>query len=223
MKIPFKQTPNYAKGTGVKKTAVVWHGTLGEYKGAVNWLCMTKAQRGTDSESSAHYVIGRNEGEIIQLVKNEDIAWHAGIVNNPSERFKKVALYKNGKYVNPNQWTIGIEFAWGYDMNNDKKVDANEKRINEWQFKAVKELMDTFGFPITKDIVLTHSEIADYKTDNLMLDIEEYFRRQEPKVVPVVQKEEICMDKSMVDDLRSKVQKKEVLGLFGAIKKLFKL
>lgn len=217
MNIPFKQTPNYAKGTGTKKFAVVWHGTLGEYKGAVNWLSMTKEQRGTDSESSAHYVIGRNEGEIIQLVKNEDIAWHAGIVKNPSDRFKKVALLDNRRiYVNPNQWSIGIEFAWGYDMNNDKKVDASEKRINEWQFKAVKELMDTFGFPITKDIVLTHSEIADYKSDNLLLDIEEFFKRQESK-------EELCIPKTQVDDLKQKVANKEVLGIFSIIRKLLSL
>ena len=219
MKITFKQTPNYAKGPSQKK-AVVWHGTLGSYKGSIDWLCKTAQQRGDGTVSSAHYVIGRNEGEIIQLVKNEDIAWHAGNVSTPSERFKKIAPISGNKYLNPNQWTIGIEFAWGYDMNGDKKVTDDERRINEWQFKAVKELMDTFGFPITKENVLTHSEIASYKSDNLIDDINEYFKRQEKPIE--IKTEQVCIPQKDVISIKEKVNNKEVLGLFAFIKKLFK-
>jgi N-acetyl-anhydromuramyl-L-alanine amidase AmpD len=226
MNIQFKQTPNYAKGTGVKKTAIVWHGTLGAYKGAVNWLSMTKEQRGTDSESSAHFVIGRNEGEIIQLVDMKDIAWQAGKVSNPNERFKKIALKDSrGMYVNPNQWTIGIEFCWGYDIDKDGDIDEQDKTLNEWQLKCAKDIHDKFSVmfdvAVTKENTLTHSEIASYKSDNLIKDINRYYSEYLPSLVKP--KEEICLDNTVVVDLKQKVQNKEVLGIFSIIKKLLAL
>jgi N-acetyl-anhydromuramyl-L-alanine amidase AmpD len=105
MNIPFQQTPNYAQGN-TKKIAVVLHFTLGAYAGAVSWLC--NANR--PNRSSANFVIGRKEGEIVQLVKLTDIAWHAGNISNPNDRAKRIMLKNlDGTYVNPNQYTIGIE------------------------------------------------------------------------------------------------------------------
>jgi N-acetyl-anhydromuramyl-L-alanine amidase AmpD len=60
MNIQFKQTPNYTPGN-TKKSVVVLHFTLGAYNGAVSWL--SNANR--PNRSSSHFVIGRNEGEII--------------------------------------------------------------------------------------------------------------------------------------------------------------
>ncbi len=87
MNIPLKQTPNYTPGN-TKKTVVVLHFTLGSYIGAVSWL--SNANR--PNRSSSHFVIGRKPGEIVQLVKLTDIAWHAGIISNPNDRAKKVML-----------------------------------------------------------------------------------------------------------------------------------
>jgi N-acetyl-anhydromuramyl-L-alanine amidase AmpD len=127
MNILFQQTPNYSVGP-TKKAVVVLHFTLGSYGGAVSWLL--NANR--PNRSSSHFVIGRKEGEITQLVRITDIAWHAGVVSNPNDRAKKI-MRKNldGTYVNPNQYTIGIELAAGYDVDQDGVVEPNENDITE--------------------------------------------------------------------------------------------
>lgn len=165
MNIPFQQTPNYALGP-TKKVVIVLHFTLGAYNGAVSWLM--NANR--PNRSSAHYVIGRKEGEITQLVKLTDVAWHAGAVSNPNERAKRV-MKKNldGSWMNPNQYTIGIELAAGYDVDQDGAVEPNENDITEWQYSALAELVKSFpnnseiGFVLDEKNIIVHGDITDYK------------------------------------------------------------
>ncbi len=165
MNIPFQQTPNYAVGP-TKKAVVVLHFTLGAYRGAVEWL--SNANR--PNRSSAHFVIGRNAGEAIQLVKVTDIAWHAGVVSNPNERARRV-MKKNldGTWVNPNQYTIGIELAAGYDVDQDGAVEPNENDITEWQYQQLTELVKAFAnnpdtaFVLDEKNIIIHGDITDYK------------------------------------------------------------
>jgi N-acetyl-anhydromuramyl-L-alanine amidase AmpD len=165
MNIPFQQTPNYAVGPA-KKSIVVLHFTLGSYNGAVSWLMNPNRP----NRSSAHYVIGRKEGEIVQLVKITDIAWHAGGINNPNDRAKKVMLKNmDGSYVNPNQYTIGIELAAGYDVDQDGVVEPNENDVTEWQYQELTELVKSFAnnpdttFVLDPKNIIIHGDIADYK------------------------------------------------------------
>lgn len=165
MNTPFQQTPNYAVGP-TKKTVVVLHFTLGSYAGAVSWL--SNANR--PNRSSAHFVIGRKEGEITQLVKITDIAWHAGAINNPNDRAKQIMLKNlDGSYVNPNQYTIGIELAAGYDVDQDGVVEPNENDITEWQYEQLTELIKSFennpdtAFALVPKNIIIHGDIADYK------------------------------------------------------------
>ncbi len=165
MNIPFQQTPNYAVGP-TKKAVVVLHFTLGAYRGAVEWL--SNANR--PNRSSAHFVIGRNQGEAVQLVKVTDIAWHAGVVSNPNDRAKRV-MKKNldGTWVNPNQYTIGIELAAGYDVDQDGAVEPNENDITEWQYQQLTELVKAFAnnpdtaFVLDEKNIIIHGDITDYK------------------------------------------------------------
>ena len=165
MNIPFQQTPNYAVGP-TKKIAVVLHFTLGSYAGAVSWLM--NANR--PNRSSSHFVIGRNSGEAVQLVKVTDIAWHAGVVSNPNERAKRV-MRKNldGTWVSPNQYTIGIELAAGYDVDQDGAVEPNENDITEWQYQQLTELVKVFAnnpdtaFVLDEKNIIIHGDITDYK------------------------------------------------------------
>lgn len=163
--ILFQQTPNYTSGPA-KKTAVVLHLTLGAYKGAVEWLC--NANR--PNLSSSHFVIGRNEGEIIQLVKLTDIAWHAGNISNPNDRAKRIMLKNlDGSWVNPNQYTIGIELAAGYDVDRDGAVEPNENDITERQYQTLTELVKSFAgnpdtaFVLDEKNIVIHGDICDYK------------------------------------------------------------
>jgi N-acetyl-anhydromuramyl-L-alanine amidase AmpD len=165
MNIPFQQSPNYSVGP-TKKTAVVLHFTLGAYRGAVEWL--SNANR--PNRSSAHFVIGRNPGEAIQLVKVGDIAWHAGVISNPNDRAKRI-MRKNldGSWVNPNQYTIGIELAAGYDVDQDGTVEPNENDVTEWQYQQLTELVKAFAnnpetaFILDEKNIIIHGDITDYK------------------------------------------------------------
>lgn len=164
MNIPFEQSPNYTSGP-THKTVVVLHFTLGAYRGAVEWL----KNPNRPNRSSAHYVIGRNEGEIVQLVKLADIAWHAGVISNPNDRAKQV-MKKNmdGSWVNPNQYSIGIELAAGYDIDQDGQVEPNENNITEWQYEQLEELIKSFDRPgsafyLEEKNIVIHGDITDYK------------------------------------------------------------
>lgn len=165
MNIPFQQSSNYSIGP-TKKIAVVLHFTLGAYRGAVEWL----SNPNRPNRSSAHFVVGRNPGEAVQLVKVSDIAWHAGVISNPNDRAKRI-MRKNldGSWVNPNQYTIGIELAAGYDVDQDGTVEANENDVTEWQYQQLTELVKAFAnnpdtaFVLDEKNIIIHGDITDYK------------------------------------------------------------
>ncbi len=95
MKIEWVGTPNYRQGrSGNQVFAIINHITAGRYPGCLSWM------QNPASQASSHYLVLK-DGRIMQLVKDEDTAWHAGLVNKPNWK-----LY-NGK--NPNLYTIGIE------------------------------------------------------------------------------------------------------------------
>jgi hypothetical protein len=52
---------------------VVIHIAEGYYAGTINWF------KTRSSDVSAHYVVRSRDGAVAQLVRNEDIAWHAGL------------------------------------------------------------------------------------------------------------------------------------------------
>lgn len=100
-------TPNYRAGrSGKKPLAIVNHITAGYYPGCLDWM------KNPASQASAHFLVLRN-GRILQMVKEEDTAWHAGIVTKPNW-----PLYDG---TNPNYYTIGIEHE---GMPEDGLTDA---------------------------------------------------------------------------------------------------
>ena len=56
-------------------SAVVVHYTEGSYAGCISWF------QNCDSEVSAHYVIRSYDGQVAQMVREKDKAWHAGVAN----------------------------------------------------------------------------------------------------------------------------------------------
>jgi len=56
-------------------SAVVIHYTEGSYAGAISWF------KNCDAEVSAHYVIRSADGQITQMVREKDKAWHARTAN----------------------------------------------------------------------------------------------------------------------------------------------
>jgi len=171
-----KLTTNFTKGTAPKIGFII-HGTLGNYDGAVSWLYEPCAKRSPVSYSSAHYVIAK-DGRMTQLVKNEDVAWHAGTVSNPTPEAAKL-LPKTilGAYKNPNESFIGIELEW-----------FEGHPISEQQYGEIVKIINTSG--IKDPIILCHSQITDFKADfgknsnDIILNIKS-------RLVPKQNKEEI--------------------------------
>lgn len=117
MSYKFITSPNNSSRKGTSIDGVILHFTAGgDINGTVKWLCHPEAK------ASAHYVISRS-GEIIQLIKEDRAAWHAG----SSTTTPKL----NGRR-NLNSWTIGIEicnWGWLYEPSVDEIVKINNKKI----------------------------------------------------------------------------------------------
>lgn len=161
----FRQSPNYTKG-GLNPIGFVLHGTLGNYEGAVNWLCMSKAQRGDGTESSAHYVIAK-DGRCTQIVATDSTAWHAGRVSNPSPYAQKVLPKGLTGYKNPNASFLGIEFEW---FVGDPLTEA--------QYQTALEIIKNSG--IKNPILIGHKDIASYKSDDMEFACVELRKRLTP-------------------------------------------
>ena len=170
MKIEYKETPNKHPLTKAP-TVLVLHSTLGAYEGAVEWLTNPR------SNVSAHAVFGRHRGEVAQLANCTKACWHAGRVSKPNERAKAI-LPKNmlGRLKNPNNSTIGLEFASGYDIDRDGVIESWERRLNQNQIEdAVEYVLDWLEPDIYsywgKDIIftdrniITHQDITSDKPD----------------------------------------------------------
>ena len=62
---------NYQTGRSQEISAVVIHVTQGSYAGTISWF------QNPESQVSAHYVIRSSDGEVTQMVRDQDTAWHA--------------------------------------------------------------------------------------------------------------------------------------------------
>ena len=65
---------NYSNRTN-PVSAVVIHYTEGSYAGAISWF------KNCDAQVSAHYVIRSSDGQVTQMVREADKAWHARSAN----------------------------------------------------------------------------------------------------------------------------------------------
>ena len=108
---------------------VIIHIAEGYYEGTIEW-CKTKS-----SNVSAHYVVRSRDGAVAQLVRNEDIAWHAGV----------------WKY---NQHSIGIEHegfaddgAWYTD-----EMFRGSARLTAWCCKRHR-------IPVDRNHIIGHTEV----------------------------------------------------------------
>ncbi len=125
-----------ANRTAADIDTIVIHQAAGTYEGCVSWFAQdhSKSNCGTAdnfkpcSPTSAHYCISK-EGEITQMVKIKDVAWHAGNLNGRS---------------------IGIE--------HEGKATANLFTETEYQASAmlVKWLAETYTATLDKSHIVRH-------------------------------------------------------------------
>lgn len=138
-------SPNYSTGRKCKSIiAIVDHITAGLMPGTLSWLCNPSAQ------ASSHYLVCK-DGQIYQLVEDENTAWHAGIVNDPDW-----SLYDG---TNPNRYTIGIEHEC---------LEGGELTEAQYQstFWLHKYLIDKWNIPADTDHIIGHYRIDSINRPN---------------------------------------------------------
>ena len=144
MKINLDLSPNYSKKRRLKKDIkfVIIH-----YTGMQSEIESLKRLKDPKYMVSCHYIISRT-GKVTQMVREENIAWHAG-----KSKWKK--------YKNLNNFSIGIELVnkghqFGYQNFSHRQIFSLTKLC-----KKIKK-----KYLIKKENFLGHSDIAPLrKTD----------------------------------------------------------
>lgn len=128
--------------------AIVIHIMAGSLLGTDAWF-------GNPASSvSAHYGVGKN-GAVHQYVREEDTAFHAGTVDNPS--WLDIKRTTGGKFVNPNFYTIGIEHEGFADGDWPAAMQASSAEL-------VAAIAARWGIPLDRQHVVKHHEIRRAKT-----------------------------------------------------------
>jgi len=108
---------------------VVIHTTQGSYAGTINWF------QNPAANVSAHYVIRSSDGQITQMVREKDIAFHAG----------------NWTY---NTQSIGIEHE-GFVDNPSWYTDAMYRA----SAALTRNICLKYGIPMTRSRIIGHFEV----------------------------------------------------------------
>lgn len=138
----FKQSPNFRAGSPDRKiTAIVVHYTGStNMEGTISWFL------NRDSKVSAHYVIGQ-DGRIVQMVHDQDIAWHAG----RSAMRPDLPDGHPQQEPNVNQFSLGIEL-----------VGTADSGFTDRQLASLYSLLEVLvtRYKIPPERVVGHSTIA---------------------------------------------------------------
>ena len=96
-----------------------WIG-LGTYAGAISWF------QNCDANASAHFVIRSSDGQMTQIVRVSDTAWHSGAVGYPYNNSRSIGVEHEATVDNPDMWnsdamlrasaTLARHFADQYDI-----------------------------------------------------------------------------------------------------------
>lgn len=122
------------------------NGKINSLQGTINWF-KPDPWRSTN-QVSAHYIIPREEGPIIQMVRDEHTAWHAG----------KSQWVINGVLCEDiNRYSIGIE------LQGDGELYPYTKFQYEALIWLVRQKMEKFNIPV--DLIRGHQEITPRKPD----------------------------------------------------------
>jgi hypothetical protein len=95
-----RSSPNYNSRGGSGVSLVVIHSCEGNYAGCWGWL------RNSAAGASAHYVVKEDGGEVTQLVREANRAWHVA-ASYECSRAGNQQCSKNG--VSTNTFSVGIE------------------------------------------------------------------------------------------------------------------
>jgi len=98
---------NYSSRNGVAVSAITIHTIQGSYAGAISWA------QNCDSNVSYHYVIRSSDGQVTQMVREADKAWHVGSEN------PYTIGYEHEGYVNNAAWYTEAMYNSSADISRD--------------------------------------------------------------------------------------------------------
>lgn len=109
---------------------IVIHTVQGSYSGCISWFTNPAAS------VSAHYVVRSSDGQVTQMVDEEDVAWHAG---NWSYNLASVGIEHEGYVDDPGTWYTSAMYAGSAALTRD--------------------IADRNGIPLSRSYIIGHSEV----------------------------------------------------------------
>jgi hypothetical protein len=127
---------NYTSGrAGVAIKWVIIHDMEGSYDGSISWF------KDPASQVTAHYCIRSSDGDITQMVREQDTAWHAG-----------VWAY--------NEAAIGIEHEGYMAAPARWYTDAMYRKSAQ----LVAAITKRYGIPVDRSHIIGHSDVPPPNT-----------------------------------------------------------
>lgn len=155
-------SPNFTPGRqGFGPEAVIWHIADGTLAGMDSWF------NNPASQVSATFGIGDGtdgfaDGEIHQYTYISNTAW----ANGKIEAGYTAALIDENGGVNPNVWSVPIEFAGKGGSLPTPKQTAAGVALTAWLFTDVLLKSGASGVAVDRKHILRHSEISPVTRSN---------------------------------------------------------
>lgn len=111
-------SPNYSSRNGTSISAVVMHTVQGSYSSCISWF------QNTSANASAHYVIRSSDGQICQMVRESNKAWHIGSEN------PYTIGYEHEGYVEHTGWYTTVMYTSSANLTKNicSKYGIDTKR-----------------------------------------------------------------------------------------------
>jgi N-acetylmuramoyl-L-alanine amidase len=132
---------------------IVIHVTEGDIGSVRSWFNNPEAQ------ASAHYCVTR-DGTIVQFVREEDTAWHAGRVSNPT-----AGIVKERLPANPNGYSIGIE----HEGSGDEELTDPQRAASLF---LIRDIAKRHTIPLDRRHIIRHHEVFSAKSCPGAIDVD---------------------------------------------------
>lgn len=110
---------NYSSRSGTDVSAITIHTVQGSYSGCIAWF------QNCNSNVSAHYVIRSSDGQVTQMVRESDKAWHVGSENPYTIGYEHEGYVSNPAWYTETMYRSSANLtrdilASGYDINGHR-------------------------------------------------------------------------------------------------------
>jgi N-acetyl-anhydromuramyl-L-alanine amidase AmpD len=109
---------------------IVIHTVQGSYSGCISWF------QNSSASVSAHYVVRSSDGQVTQMVWEEDVAWHAG---NWSYNLASVGIEHEGYVDQPDTYYTSAMYESSAELSSDI-VDRNSISLDRSHIIAHSEV-----------------------------------------------------------------------------------